>query len=130
MIPRYLACTDYGWSCGHNNTVTPLFILAILAGVILLGGIAAAVRNADRKARAKQGLPPRPPREPADISPATSALLGLDAGRGYKPRGITATTPAGIRVTVRCPHRSGHRSPALAVACGEREKERIERTGR
>jgi hypothetical protein len=33
MIPRYLACTDYGWSCDHSNTVTPLFLLLCAAGL-------------------------------------------------------------------------------------------------
>lgn len=68
----------------------------------------------------------------------TSFTAGLVSGipqRHYKPcmpdgSPIIAYTPAGVRVLVKCPHRSGHPTPRQAVNCGQREIERIERTGR
>lgn len=104
-----------------------------IAWVFILLGIMTVVgffKDKAEKRRKALGLPPKQPRQPMDISPGTVSLLTGQSERGYKPRGITAITPSGIRVTVRCPHRSGHRSPDLAVACAEREKARIERTGR
>jgi hypothetical protein len=67
--------------------------------------------------------------QPMDISPFTASLISGQNEPSYKPTGITAVTPSGTRVYVRCPH-TGHRTPELAVACGQREKARIERTGR
>lgn len=48
VIPRYLACTDYGWSCGHGNTVTPLFLLLCGAGLVVAIGISAFLRRSGR----------------------------------------------------------------------------------
>ena len=45
MMPHYLACTDYGWSCGHSNTVTPLF-LVLCGGILFVAiGISAFLRR-------------------------------------------------------------------------------------
>lgn len=102
----------------------------IICGVALLISVPLIIRDERRK---RKGIRPKPklPREPRlDVSPFTAGLLGLDDGRAYKPRGITAVTPRGVRVTVHCPHVTGHRSPGLAVACAQREKQRIERLGR
>jgi hypothetical protein len=101
--------------------------LFIVVGIMAVVGY---FKEKAEKRRKELGLPPKPPRQPMDISPATASLLSGTNEPSYKPRGITAVTPSGIRVSVRCPHRSGHRSPDLAVACGQREKDRIERTGR
>jgi hypothetical protein len=93
--------------------------LVVLAVAFLGIGI---LRERHRKAH--------PDREPADISPFTASLWSGQREQGYKPAGIYAVTPGGIRVRVSCPHRFGHRSPGLAVACGEQVKARIEKTGR
>jgi hypothetical protein len=101
--------------------------------LVVVGGIMAVFgyfKEKAEKRRKELGLPPKTPRQPMDISPNTASLLSGQSEPSYKPTAITAVTPSGIRVTVRCPHRSGHRSPDLAVACAEREKARIERTGR
>jgi hypothetical protein len=104
--------------------------VAVLLFWLGIAAVASFFKERSEKRRKALGLPPKTPRQPMDISPGTASLLSGQSERGYKPRGITAITPSGIRVTVRCPHRSGHRSPDLAVACAEREKARIERTGR
>jgi hypothetical protein len=123
-IPHYLACAQ-GWACsdGHINA----YGLFLMLGIALAGAALKAAWDALRK---KAGLPPPKPRQPADISPFTAGLLGDSAARSYYPRGITAVTPHGTRTRVRCPHKTGHRTPELAVSCGHREKARIETLGR
>ena len=125
MIPHYRACTDYGWSCDKGNTLS-------VAYLFVCGGIALAVaflKAAWTALEKRAGMVPRPPRPPADSSPAAHALLTGQPTPGYKPSGIRARTPSGITVTVRCPHQYGHRTPDHAHACGMAEKERIERRG-
>lgn len=55
MIPRYLACTDYGQFCSHSNTVTPLFLLLVMAGIVaaicLKAGWDALGRRAEKRER-------------------------------------------------------------------------------
>jgi hypothetical protein len=107
--------------------------LALIFVMLGIGLVVSGVKEFDARLRKKKGLPPRPPRaprQPMDVSPFTASLLSGQSERSYYPRGITATTPSGVRVSVRCPHRSGHRSPDLAIQCGEREKARIETHGR
>ena len=104
-----------------------LVMIMIWVGI---AGIAGFFKERGDKKRKAQGLPPKMPRQPMDISPFTAGVLGMGDTGSYKPTGVSAITPSGIRVRVRCPHRAGHRTPDLAVQCGQREKERIERTGR
>ena len=128
----HVALTDVPVVPGHvfSETLTAggwLVMFLIWCGLAAVG---AFFKEQGEKRRKKLGLPPKPPRQPMDISPFTAGVLGMGDTGSYKPRGVTAITPSGIRVTVRCPHRNGHRTPDLAVACGQREKDRIERTGR
>jgi hypothetical protein len=122
---HYLACTQQDFSC-QNGHISANLVL-VMCGVAI---VVALIGMAVEKRRKKLGLPPRQPRQPMDISPFTASLLSGTNERAYKPRPVTATTPSGIRVTVRCPHRNGHRSPDLVVKCAQAEKARIERTGR
>jgi len=115
---------------GALETMTANDWLIVCGIVIVIAIPGAIIENHRKKHPPKHPREPRQPRQPMDISPFTASLLSGQREQGYKPRGITAVTPSGIRVTVRCPHRSGHRSPDLAVACGQREKARIERIGR
>lgn len=98
--------------------------LVFLAVILVMGAIADAVEKHRKR------HPGRVPKEPADISPFTVALFSGRRERAYRPAGVYAVTPGGVRVHVRCPHVTGHRSPGLAVQCGEREKARIETYGR
>jgi hypothetical protein len=91
-----------------------LDFLGVAALFLIIFGYA-AVKERLRLRRQKAGLPPR---QPMDFPPLS--------GSSYKPTGVTAVTQTGIRVRVSCPHRGGHKTPELAVACGEREKNRIE----
>ena len=69
--------------------------------------------------------------EPLDISPFLAEVIGgYGNERSYRGKPATAVTPKGLTVTVRCPHRHGHRSPQLAVSCVSRERSRVERYGR
>ena len=44
-MPHYLACTDYGWSCTHTNTMSPALIL-LIAGILAAAiGISAWLRR-------------------------------------------------------------------------------------
>lgn len=72
----------------------------------------------------------RPPREPrTDFPPAFYDLLSGTNHDVYTAP-VWAVTPSGIRVNRRRCCQSGHQSPAQAVACAERVKQRIARTGR
>jgi hypothetical protein len=117
MKVHYLACTQQDFSC-QNGHISFALLLIVLGIVIFVGLIGAAVKSGSKSA----GV-----RSRATSKPFTASVTSN--GR-YKPRSVTATTPSGVKVTVRCPHRNGHPSPDLAVKCGQAQKARIERTGR
>lgn len=116
MREHYLACAYRGFGCSDGHISIGLIVVCL--GILLACGAIAEVMKR------------KPARPVADISPFTASLLGANGERSYFPGGVTAMTPGGIKVQVRCPHLTGHRSPELAVACAGREKERIELTGR
>jgi hypothetical protein len=101
-----------------HEFISALFIFGVLGAAGGIGWL---------RWKSQQG---KPPRQPMDGSPFLAGVISGNNERSYYPRGMTAPTPSGVTVTVRCPHRAGHRSPDLAVACGRREKARIETTGR
>ena len=127
MIPRVLACglTQCG---GHILTGEGWLVMIMFWGTV--AATAGFLREQAVKRRKRLGLPPKPPREPVtDFPPALYELAsGQRRARYHAP--VRATTPGGISVRVPrcCPY--GHQSPAQAVACAQRVKNRIERTGR
>jgi hypothetical protein len=106
-----------------------LWVLGIGIPVLAIGITVQAVKEKDAAKRKAAGLPPKPPREPMDISPGTAALL---SGQGQQActAAVNAVTPAGIRVRQRRCCARGHRSPGLAVQHADAIKRRIETTGR
>lgn len=101
----------------NNVTVPEWLAIFVVAGVAVRGARYLLTGSAEAK-----------PRPPADVSPFFAALVTGWPQPAYTAK-FTAITPDGITVTGRCPHRGGHRTPAQARDCADREKDRIERTG-
>lgn len=89
-----------------------------VGGFILVGGAITEMKERAAKARAKAGLPPKPPREPMmDLPGQWTAPV-----RAVTPRGVTA------RQSRCCPF--GHQTPGKAAQHAASIRARIERTGR
>ena len=105
----------------------------VAIGFLIFGTITIAVaahQDKDAAKRKRAGLPPRPARQPADISPIVTGLLTGTQPRSWYGK-LNAVTPGGTKVTGRCCTRlGGHPTPDLASACAQRANARIARYGR